>query len=342
MNRFKAALVPVVIGALFALVAQNGLATEPTTRGTLSGGVAHTAPDWFKQGFLEIQDDAEEAGDANKHVMLFFQLNNCPYCDRMLSESFETDPVSQYIQQHFDVIAINVKGDREVVFNQDLTVLEKELADILRVRATPAILFLNSDNRSVLRADGYRAPQRFQAILEYVSSKSYLHSSLADFMEKRLEQNVYQLRDHEIFQSITDLSEVEGPLAVIFEDSSCYDCAEFHDNLLANPLVLDELKAFTVVRLDAKSTTGIIDIDGNATTATDLARQYEMTYRPGVLIFDEGLLQRRYDSLLYSYHFKEGLRYISGGYYKVEDSRSYSQRRRQELLASGVDIDLAK
>jgi thioredoxin-related protein len=135
---------------------------------------------------------------------------------------------------------------------------------------------------------------------------------------------------------------VEGPLAVIFEDSSCYDCAEFHDSLLTNPLVLDELKAYTVVRLDTNSTTAIIDIEGNSTTAADLARKHEMTYRPGVLIFDEGLLQRRYDSLLYSYHFKEGLRYISGGYYRTEDSRSYSLRRREELLASGVDIDLAK
>ena len=110
MNMPKAAFVAGVILALCTLfLTQTGLATETTARGTLSGGAAHTAPDWFKESFLEIQDDVEEAGDENKHVILFFQLNNCPYCDRMLSESFEADPVSQYIQQHFDVIAINKK-----------------------------------------------------------------------------------------------------------------------------------------------------------------------------------------------------------------------------------------
>jgi len=73
-----------------------------------------------------------------------------------------------------------------------------------------------------------------------------------------------------------------------------------------------------------------------------MADALNMTYRPGVAVYDNGKLVRRVDSLLYSFHFKEGLRYISGGYYKAEEYRSYSEKRREELLSAGVTINLAE
>jgi hypothetical protein len=100
-------------------------AAETATRGSITGGVAHQAPDWFKESFLEIADDVDDATDAGKHVLLFFQLNDCPYCDRMLEEGFESEPLRSYIQQHFDSIAINVRGDRDIAFNEEISVSEK-------------------------------------------------------------------------------------------------------------------------------------------------------------------------------------------------------------------------
>jgi hypothetical protein len=66
-----------------------------------------------------------------------------------------------------------------------------------------------------------------------------------------------------------------------------------------------------------------------------------MIYRPGILLFDEGKLLRRHDSLTFPHHFKESLRYVAGGYYKDLDYRSYSRQRTEELLKAGVIIDLA-
>lgn len=301
----------------------------------------HEAPSWFKESFLEIQDDVDEATEANKHVVLFFQLNGCPYCDRMLRESFEAEPLSSFIQQHFDAISINVRGDRDVVFNEQLSVTEKELSEVLNVRATPAIVFLDHNNKTVARVNGYRSPQRFQQVVEYVSSKAYEQGSLADYLERNLATNVYQLRDNPIFQSITDLSRVKGPMAVIFEDSSCYDCGEFHDKILGKPIVQKELEPFTLVRMNTDSSQRIIDTEGHETTAKALADKYQMIYRPGVLLFDQGKLIRRYDSLLFPHHFMEGFRYVAGGYYNTEDYDTYSEKRTEELLSSGVDIDLS-
>ncbi len=328
------------ITAIFAFSAN--ICADSKKVGQLKGGVTHEAPAWFKESFLEIQDDVDEAAEENKHVLLFFQLNGCPYCDRMLRESFETEPLTGYIKQHFDTIAINVKGDREIAFNDELSVTEKELSKILNVRATPAILFLNSENKTVVRVNGYRAPERFRHVLEYVSSKSYEQGTLANYFDKKLDKSVYKLRNNNLFSKTTDLSAVKGPLALLFEDGSCFDCNELHDKTLAKPEVQKELSAFTVVQLDVDSAAILIDTEGNKTTAKSLAQKHNMTYRPGVLMFDQGKLIRRYDSLLFSHHFKEGFRYVSGGYYKTQDYGDYSSKRTEELLSAGIDINLGQ
>ncbi len=317
-------------------------ANDDATRGSLTGGIKHEMPGWFKQSFLDIADDADEAGAAGKHVLLFFSLEECPYCARMLEESFRPAPQARYLQQHFDAIAINVRGDREVAFNDEITVSEKQLADILKVRGTPAILFLNAENRTVARIDGYRAPERFREVLDYVASGAYENASLANYLDARLDKRVYRLRDSALFTELRDLSSVDGPLMLLLEDGSCYDCAEFHAGVLAHPDVRAEIAPFTVVRLDAASNESIIDVDGKPSTPRELARQYDMIYRPGVLLFDDGALIARSDSLIYPFHFKEMLRYVAGGFYQEMDRRSYSRQRREELLDAGVDIDLGR
>ena len=312
-------------------------------RGEVTGGASHTLPDWFKESFLDIADDVEEASDEERHVMLFFHLSNCPYCNRMLTESFETDPVKSYIREHFDVIVINIKGDREVAFDEETSVSEKALAEQLNVFATPAIMFLNKDNKAVARVDGYRAPPRFQQVLNYVNDQVYNDKiTLKNYLDKNLDRQVYALRDNPVFSKTKDLSAIKGPLMVIFEDGTCHDCPEFHDRVLAHEDVMTEMKPYTVVRLNTDSTEEIIDPDGNKTTANAMTDALNMTYRPGVAVYDEGKLIARMDSLIYSFHYKERLRYISGGYYKTEEYRDYSEKRREELLSEGLNIYLGK
>jgi thioredoxin-related protein len=328
--------------ALYACTLGVAIAAETPKRGEITGGVAHAPPGWFKESFLEIAEDVDEATEAGKHVLLFFQLNGCPYCDRMLTEAFETDPLMSYIQENFDVIAINVRGDRDIAFNEETSTTEKELSEMLKVRATPGIIFLSAENKPVVRVDGYRSPERFRHILSYVVEKAYETQTLSAYLEQHLDEEVYSLRPNPLFKELSDLSAVSGPLAVIFEDSSCHDCAEFHERTLADPAVIEELKPFTIVRLDAASTDPIIDVDGNKTSPRAWVNKLEMNYRPGVLLFADGKLLRRYDSLLFRHHFKEGFRWISSGSYKREDYPTYSERRTEELLESGVDIDLGR
>jgi thioredoxin-related protein len=255
------------------LTPASATASEDVARGKVVGGVPHSAPNWFKESFLEIADDVDEASEAGKHVLLFFELNGCPYCDRMLRESFETDPVSSYIQANFDVIAINIQGDREIAFNEEISVSEKKLGEMLKVFSTPALVFLDENNNTITRVNGYRAPQRFQQVLEFVATQAYRNTTLAEHLQAKLERNVYQLRDNDLFSDINDLSSVDGPLMLIFEDGSCYDCVEFHEKILTDPGVRTEIAPYTVLRLNADSAERLLDLYGNETTASPTGPQ---------------------------------------------------------------------
>lgn len=337
MSTLQSILVLLLCTCLSGIATTN--AAESNKRGQIVGGKLHPLPDWFKESFLEIADDVDEASAEGKHVMLFFDLTGCPYCHRMLEESFMADPLSSYIQSNFDVIAVNIQGDLEIAFNDEISVTEKELAKILKVHATPALLFLNDKNEIIVRVDGYRAPERFQQVLEFVATRSYRTAELADYLQAKLNRDVYQIRENPLFSNISDLSSIEGPVMLVFEDGSCYDCNEFHDVILTDERVQGELGPFTVVRLDADSSESMLDFNGNETTPAEFSRNYEMIYRPGVLLFDEGKLLRRHDSLKYPHHLMESLRYVGGGHHKKMDYRSFTSQLREELLNSGGTID---
>lgn len=322
--------------------AGTGLAAN--TPGKLVGGIMSEHPDWFKESFLDIAEDVDEAAEADRHVILFMHLNGCPYCYRMTEENFKHAPYTDFIREHFDVIAINIKGDREVALNADISLTEKQLANRLKVVYTPTIIFLNQQNKTVARVNGYRSVPDFKHVLDYVQEKAYLKTSLSKYVDGR-KKAVYQFREHPQLKSIDNLQSVaDGPLALIFEDSGCVDCDALHDGHLQRPEVREVLKNFTFVRLDALSDEPIVDVEGNRTTPRAYAEQLGLVYRPGIVLFDRGKEVMRITSNLYTYHFEEILRYVGERHYEKypESFYDYLDVRTAEIIASGRDVDLSK
>jgi thioredoxin-related protein len=322
------------------------LFTAPTTveaaPGIMTGGQKYDMPDWFKMSFLDLRDDLKEANANQRQIMLFLHLEECPYCARMLDENFRGGESREFIERHFDVIGIDIRGSRSVGWFDGHQYSELALAKMLKVYATPTIIFIDPEGKTALQLDGFRKRQAFRQALDYVQQKTYRQESLASFVAK-LQQAPYRLRAEPMFQELTDFNNYRKPLAVMFEDKNCTDCDEFHDKVLKHPEVLPELSRFTVVRLDAYSDQPITDIDGKRTTPKQWAERLGLTYRPGIVLFNEGKERARVDGMLYHFHFKELLRYVSGAYYKKFGSFSqYNTARRTELLQQGINIDYAQ
>lgn len=173
--------------------------------------------------------------------------------------------------------------------------------------------------------------------------KAYKDSTLAQYIEKSKETGSYQLQSNVTFKQFIDFSIIKRPLAIIFEDKNCDSCAYFHNTTLEDEAVINEFRAFKVVRFDADSTQTIIDNKGNKTTPKDWAKQLKLNYRPDIILFDKGREITRIDGLLYKFHFQEVLRYVSGGsYQEFKTYNAYPVERQEELLEQGIDIDISK
>jgi len=326
-----------------ALLAIGVPALAETPPGRVTGGRAHALPDWFKPSFFNFKDEADEARKTGRHILVFMDLNDCPYCARTLDENFRQGENMEFIRKNFDVIAVNIRGDAEVTWIDGATLTEQNLAAKLKVVGTPALVFIDPDGKKVLQLNGYRTPPTLRHALEYVHARAYRDQSLAAYVEKKQPATVYAFRDHPRFEKVTDFTRYTKPLAVIFEDKSCADCAGFHEKVLNHPDVLAELKPFRVVRLDAYAETPIVDIAGKRTTPRGWAASLGLTHRPGVVLFDGGKEAARIEGRFYHFHFKEMLRFVSGQHYKRYDRfGSYLNDRQPDLLRQGVDIDFSE
>ena len=334
---YKHKLINIMIALVFSISYLYGSAN-------IKGGTSHDAPEWFKESFLDISEDIEEANEQGKHLMLFMDLDSCPYCARMLKESFiKSSKTKDFAKKHFDVININIKGSKEIAWDEETTLSEKELAIKLKVQYSPTILFLDKNKNIVVRINGYRSASNFKNIMEYVNGKYYKNIKLGVFLDKIKAKNLYKLKENKLFSNIKDLSKITTPLAVIFEDGSCTQCDYLHNSTFKNKDVLSQLSKYTIVRLDAQSTKTIITPDGQKLSPKMWVNKINLDYRPGILLYNEKKLISTVDALLYSFHFKELLRYVSNKQYKKYDGYlQYLAKRQVELTNKGINIDLSK
>ena len=84
-----------ILFLIFSLLfLQPSLAAPEAKEGDYLGAkVVDVLPDWFKTTFMDFSEDLEEATDENKHVMIYFHQNGCPYCAKLVEDNFSMKPL---------------------------------------------------------------------------------------------------------------------------------------------------------------------------------------------------------------------------------------------------------
>ena len=113
----------------------------PLAAAELGDDGLHKTP-WMRETFKDLREDLEEANGEGKRLVLFFEQRGCIYCTKMHEEVFPRPEVSQYIEDNYFVVQLNLHGDVEVTDFDGETLPEKDMARKWRVLFTPTILFL--------------------------------------------------------------------------------------------------------------------------------------------------------------------------------------------------------
>jgi thioredoxin-related protein len=123
-------------------------------------------PGWFAESFLEFPRDVREAARDRKRLILYFWQDGCPYCRRFVQTTLADRAIEERTRRHFVAVALDLFGAREVEWVDGRRMSEKALAQVLNVKATPTLLFLDEKGGIALRLVGYVPAERFAAALE--------------------------------------------------------------------------------------------------------------------------------------------------------------------------------
>jgi thioredoxin-related protein len=307
----------------------------------------HEPPAWFKESFLDIREDVAEAATSGRRLMLYFHQDGCPYCAKLLRENFSDRAIADKTRKHFDVIAINLWGDREVTDLAGKATTEKAFAKSLRVQFTPTLLMLDEKGGTALRLNGYVPPHQFHAALDYAGGRLEKKQSFTDYLLLR-EPAPASGKLHEapwLMKAPLDLSKRDGkPTLVIFEQKVCAGCDEMHAEGFPRPEVAELLKRFRAARVDIASGEALKTPAGNSLTMRDWARKLKIIYTPSFVFLDAGGREVfRVEGYLRPFHLASSLDYVASGAYKKQpEFQRFIEARAAARRAQGEKIELMK
>jgi thioredoxin-related protein len=304
-------------------------------------------PPWFTESLLDFRDDVRDAGREGKRLMVYFGQDGCPYCKALMQTNFSQKGIVDKTRRHFVAIALNIWGDREVTWTDGRTMREKELARALKVQFTPTLLFLDERGAVAVRLNGYYAPHRFEAALDYVIGRMENKVPLADYLASKAHEaaNPWLAEEPFFLKPPYDLRRPRGakPLAVLFETPHCAPCDELHREGFKRADVAQLLKRFDVVRFSLADRTAVVTPAGAKTNGEGWARTLGIAYTPSMVFFDGPAEVLRVEAYLRPFHLASALEYVSSGAYRKEPSfQRFIQTRAERLRERGTAVDLWK
>jgi len=168
-----------LILTLLLFAASAVLAAEPSERDPREY--------FFTLTFGNLPEELQEAREQGKlGMLLFFEAEECPYCQHMLEHVFNQRNVQDWYQDRFTSIAIDIHGDVEIVDFDGTTLPSKEFSDQQDVFLTPVVSFIDLDGSEIHRHLGMvKTPQEFLLLGQYIEGGFYKEMEFRVFAKAR-------------------------------------------------------------------------------------------------------------------------------------------------------------
>ncbi len=287
-----------------------------------------THPEWFKQSFLDLKEDIAEAKKAQKFgIIQFFGQAHCAYCNALIKNGFGNTEIARYTQKYFDVVVLDIYGDRTVTDLDGSEMSESDYAAKRRAELTPTLDFYDTEDNLVFRLRGYYPPEKFKSALRYVVEKHYLTQRFRDYLTSTattrhisaLNEKTPDLFEKPPYKLDRSHLVAEKPLMVLFEKGDCKICKQLHDDTLNQTDVQKLVAQFNAIQLDMWSDTPVITPSDDKQTAVEWAENLGLFFAPTIVFFDEtGNEIYRIDSVVKLRRLSGILRYILSGDYTEE------------------------
>ncbi len=303
-------------------------------------------PEWFKNSFLDLREDLDEAAADGKRLLFYFYQDGCPYCEKLINTNFAQRDIVEATKKSFDVIAINMWGDRLVIDQQGEELTEKAFSVRNRIQFTPTLLFLDENGNEALRINGYYPPHRFLAALDYVAAGQEKKMVFRDWLAQRqpVAASGKLHREKRFLSWPYNLQHRPSgkPLMVLFEQKECAPCDELHGEALRRAETQPLLEKLDVAVIDIWSKDKLTTPSGVSLSQKIWAKQLGVQYAPSLVFFDvQGNEVFRTEAYLRPFHLQSAMEYVTSGTYKTQpEFQRYVQDRADHLREQGVEVDI--
>lgn len=131
---------------------------------------------FFSQSLGDFREELANARKQGKQgVLLFFEMEECPWCHRMKTTVLNQPEVQDYFKAHVLSFPVDIEGDVEIIDFEGNSETQKFFAEkVNRVRATPVFAFYDLEGQQVVRFTGATAdPQEFMWLGEFFFDGHY-------------------------------------------------------------------------------------------------------------------------------------------------------------------------
>lgn len=143
---------------------------------------------FFNQSFGDFPEELARAREEGKKgILLFFEMDECPFCHRMKQTVLNQPRVQDFYRERFLSFVVDVGGDLEIIDFNGEHMSEKDFAfKQNRVRATPVFQFYNLEGEPVARFTGATSGvDEFLWLGEYVSEGHYQDMPFTRYKRER-------------------------------------------------------------------------------------------------------------------------------------------------------------
>ncbi len=152
---------------------------NPETEINQVGQVNSSSVNW------EIYDEIDDPKvKGTKFVMLFFYSDWCPYCKKMLTNTFTDKQVIETLNNNFISVKINGESDKPLS-TKDKNISGRNLLISYQITGFPTAVFLDKNLKPLTALPGYVEAKIFNYILKYLYTESYKTEDFETFVGKQ-------------------------------------------------------------------------------------------------------------------------------------------------------------
>ncbi len=139
---------------------------------------------FFNETFGDFSEELANAREQGKQgVMIFFEMDECPFCHWMKQNVLNQPAVQEYYREHFLLFPVDIEGDVQITDFAGKSMSQKDFAfKENRVRATPVIAFFDLDGKQVHRHTGRTSDvEEFMLMGKFVAEGHYKETRFTRF-----------------------------------------------------------------------------------------------------------------------------------------------------------------